>query len=401
MAGVRRGVCRLALPAAVLLLLVAAVSGGAAARRLLQDEEAEGEAGGDEFCVTGEFPLAFKHTVDFNVNEGIGPLRDDSTNLECHCEGHRCGCTGEGEDCDEYSQGWFLLLAYAHQLGAFAYDLPKYNAQYHLESMLVWGIIGLVLGWLGFLTVLYMEVKAVSVTRERDEREKLVAIRAMERTSRMVELDERDARTMAPRAYVSICGGVLLFVGLFCQLIPFCHVLSELGLPVAFHGFCPLFVFTSSIMLTTCIVLLILGVVWSCTRGWAALVLLVILKHILHTTCCVCVCAGAHTHTHTHTHTPGAGVAWGPNALRGRGLMSDLGHPGCRSGLPLLRVPALTVPRFAGKDAGVGAGSGHVRGGLRPGQGRAGLRAGGGKHGSGPHRQPGVSCRDKRFQGRC
>ena len=36
------------------------------------------------------------------------PLRDDSTNLECHCEGHRCGCTGEGEDCDEYSQGWFL-----------------------------------------------------------------------------------------------------------------------------------------------------------------------------------------------------------------------------------------------------------------------------------------------------
>ena len=315
MAGGRRGVCRLALPAAVLLLLVAAVSGGAAARRLLQDEEAEGEAGGDEFCVTGEFPLEFKHTVDFNVNEGIGPLRDDSTNLECHCEGHRCGCTGEGEDCDEYSQGWFLLLAYAHQLGAFAYDLPKYNAQYHLESMMVWGIIGLVLGWLGFLTVLYMEVKAVSVTRERDEREKLVAIRAMERTSRMVELDERDARTMAPRAYVSICGGVLLFVGLFCQLIPFCHVLSELGLPVAFHGFCPLFVFTSSIMLTACIVLLILGVVWSCTRGWAALVLLVILKHVLHTACCVCVCAGArtharacthartHTYIHTHTHT--------------------------------------------------------------------------------------------------
>ena len=26
------------------------------------------------------------------------------------------------------------------------------------------------MGWIGFLTVLYMEVKAVSVTRERDER---------------------------------------------------------------------------------------------------------------------------------------------------------------------------------------------------------------------------------------
>jgi len=90
----------------------------------------------------------------------------------------------------------------------------------------------------------------------------------------MEELEATESKTMAPRAYVTICGAVLLFVGLFCQLIPFCHLLSELGLPVAFHGFCPLFVMTSAFMLTACAVLLILGVVWSCTRGWAALVLL-------------------------------------------------------------------------------------------------------------------------------
>ena len=130
------------------------------------------------------------------------------------------------------------------------------------------------LGWIGFLMIIYMEIKTVSVRRERDEREKLVAIRAMERTKAMEELEATESKTMAPRAYVTICGAVLLFVGLFCQLIPFCHLLSELGLPVAFHGFCPLFVMTSAFMLTACAVLLILGVVWSCTRGWAALVLL-------------------------------------------------------------------------------------------------------------------------------
>ncbi len=43
---------------------------------------------------------------------------------------------------------------------------------------------------------------------------------------------------------------------------------------MAFHGFCPLFVLTSALMLAACGLLLILGVVWSCTRGWAALLLL-------------------------------------------------------------------------------------------------------------------------------
>ena len=43
---------------------------------------------------------------------------------------------------------------------------------------------------------------------------------------------------------------------------------------VAFHGFCPLFVLTSALMMTSCAVLGILGIVWSCTRGCAALVVL-------------------------------------------------------------------------------------------------------------------------------
>ena len=215
-----------------LVLLAAPSAAEGSGRRLLQDEEG-GDAEGGDACVKADFPLEFKHAVDFNVNEGIGFLKDDSTNLQCHCEDHHCDCTGEGEDCDEYSQLWFYGLAYAHQMGVFLYDFPKYNKEYHLESMVVWAILGVILGWLGFLTILYMEIKCVSVTRERDERFKLIAIRAMERSSKMVELEEMDARTMAPRPYVTICGAILLFIGLFCQLIPFCHLLSELGLPVS------------------------------------------------------------------------------------------------------------------------------------------------------------------------
>jgi hypothetical protein len=85
------------------LLLLAAQAAAGRARRLLQDEE-EGEEAAGEVCVSGDFPLEFKRPVTFNVNEGIGFFKDDSTNLECHCESQHCDCTGEGDDCDEYSQ---------------------------------------------------------------------------------------------------------------------------------------------------------------------------------------------------------------------------------------------------------------------------------------------------------
>mmetsp|Transcript_5522 Transcript_5522/g.8793 ORF Transcript_5522/g.8793 Transcript_5522/m.8793 type:complete len:387 (+) Transcript_5522:85-1245(+) len=233
----------------------------------------EGEEGGDA-CVTAEFPLTFRHHVDFNINEGLGVFKDEDTNLQCSCEEKECKCTGEGEDCDEYSQMWFYMIAYAHQFGAFFYDLPEYEEKYHLQSMAFWGIMGIVLGWIGVILILYMEIKAVTVTRERDERQKLIQIRAMERSGRHIELEEKEAKIMAPRPYITLCGSILLFVGLFCQLIPFCHLLRELSLPVESHGLCVLFVFVSSFMLCATSVLVLMGLIWSCTRGWAAVVFL-------------------------------------------------------------------------------------------------------------------------------
>mmetsp|Transcript_29736 Transcript_29736/g.95149 ORF Transcript_29736/g.95149 Transcript_29736/m.95149 type:complete len:269 (-) Transcript_29736:69-875(-) len=154
--------------------------------------------------------------------------------------------------------------------------MPEYERKYHLESMIFWTVLGTILFWLGLLTIIYMELKAVSITRERDERRRLVQLRAMERSSKIVDLEKKEMLVMSPRAYITIAGAILLFVGLFFQLIPFCHLLRELGIPVAFHGFCILFVFVNALVLSASIVLLVLGVLWSCTRGFAALVLIVV-----------------------------------------------------------------------------------------------------------------------------
>lgn len=102
-----------------------------------------GENGVKQACVVGEFPIQFREETDFNINEGFGVFRDEGTNLECHCVEKECQCFGEDEeDCDEYSQLWFFGLAYAHQFGSFFYDLPKYEEQYHLQSMMFWTILG-------------------------------------------------------------------------------------------------------------------------------------------------------------------------------------------------------------------------------------------------------------------
>jgi hypothetical protein len=196
----------------------------------------EGAEGGGGACITAEFPLKFRSAVDFNVNEGFGPINDQDTDLKCHCEEYTCSCEGEGVNCDEYSQMWFYAMAYAHQFGAFFYALPEYENEYHLQAMGFWVVLGMVLSWIGFIMVVYMEVKAVAITRARDERRKLVQIRAMERSDKMTQLEKQEKKVMTPRPYITLCGGVLLFIGLFCQLIPFCHLLRELGLPVLFHG---------------------------------------------------------------------------------------------------------------------------------------------------------------------
>mmetsp|Transcript_69340 Transcript_69340/g.164594 ORF Transcript_69340/g.164594 Transcript_69340/m.164594 type:complete len:412 (-) Transcript_69340:155-1390(-) len=237
-----------------------------------EEDAADGGEGDGDVCIKAEFPLKFRSPVDFNVNEGFGPVNDQETDLKCHCEENTCSCVGEGVNCDEYSQVWFYAMAYAHQFGAFFYALPLYENEYHLQSMAFWVVLGMVLSWVGFIMVVWIEVKAVAITRARDERRKLVQIRAMERSGKMVQLEQQERKVMTPRPYITLCGGMILFIGLFCQLIPFCHLLRELGLPVMFHGMCPLFVFTSSAMLATTSLLLLLGIIWSCTRGFAALV---------------------------------------------------------------------------------------------------------------------------------
>lgn len=156
-----------------------------------EEDAADGGEGDGDVCIKAEFPLKFRSPVDFNVNEGFGPVNDQETDLKCHCEENTCSCVGEGVNCDEYSQVWFYAMAYAHQFGAFFYALPLYENEYHLQSMAFWVVLGMVLSWVGFIMVVWIEVKAVAITRARDERRKLVQIRAMERSGKMVQLEQQ------------------------------------------------------------------------------------------------------------------------------------------------------------------------------------------------------------------
>lgn len=52
--------------------------------------------------------------------------------------------------------------------------MGEFAAKYHIENVAFWAILGSIFTWIGLIIVLYSEIKAVMITRERDERERLV-----------------------------------------------------------------------------------------------------------------------------------------------------------------------------------------------------------------------------------
>jgi hypothetical protein len=84
----------------------------------------------------------------------------------------------------------------------------------------------------------------------------------------------KEEEAMTPRPYVTMLGAVLLWLGIILHLLPFCDILALIfpGLQF-FHGMCWLFVIAVTLVISAAAVLLTVGLIWSCTRGWAALVL--------------------------------------------------------------------------------------------------------------------------------
>lgn len=88
---------------------------------------------------------------------------------------------------------------------------------------------------------------------------------------------DREDGSLAPRPYLTIGGGILFWIGMMCQFIPFCHIMGLIfpGL-VFFHGLCILFVVVGTLVLAASTFLFIVGLCWSCTRPYAALVLITV-----------------------------------------------------------------------------------------------------------------------------
>eukprot|EP00285_Hemiselmis_virescens_P015422 CAMPEP_0173389666 /NCGR_PEP_ID=MMETSP1356-20130122/12936_1 /TAXON_ID=77927 ORGANISM="Hemiselmis virescens, Strain PCC157" /NCGR_SAMPLE_ID=MMETSP1356 /ASSEMBLY_ACC=CAM_ASM_000847 /LENGTH=408 /DNA_ID=CAMNT_0014346887 /DNA_START=13 /DNA_END=1239 /DNA_ORIENTATION=+ len=190
-----------------------------------------------------------------------------------------CTCEGpKSDDCDSYAEilsGFFLFAE--KFMGVFMH-IGEFAAKYHIEHVAFWAILGTIFTWIGMIIVLYSEIKAVIITRERDEREKLVAGNYLSKNASCDDtLFKNEEDSLAPRPYLTIGGGILFWIGMLCQFVPFCHILGLIfpGL-VFFHGLCIVFVIVGTLVLAASTFLFTIGLCWSCTRPYAALVLIVV-----------------------------------------------------------------------------------------------------------------------------
>jgi hypothetical protein len=157
-------------------------------------------------------------------------------------------------------------------------DMPTLEKKYHIHNALFWSIMGTIFTWIGFFMVLYAEIKAVVIVRERDERDRLVAAKIVKANpEKMKTLVDDENSYFAIRPYVTILAFILFWVGLLFQFTPFCSFIT-LIFPFWFgvENACYIVVLAATIFFATSLFLILLGLIWSCTRGWAALVLLVL-----------------------------------------------------------------------------------------------------------------------------
>jgi len=127
----------------------------------------------------------------------------------------------------------------------------------------------------GFIVFMFSEISSVLVVRDQDFREKLVSGKHMTVATgeEYKKLITKENMKMGPRPYLSVIGGLFMFIGTSCLMFPLCDVLTIIGLPSAP---CILLITVGSFFATVCNISFLLFLVWSCTRIWASLVFLLI-----------------------------------------------------------------------------------------------------------------------------
>lgn len=187
-----------------------------------------------------------------------------------------CTCEGPKEDdCDTYAHMMAVVMLTSEKFFGVFMHMSELEDKYHIQNISFFVVLGTILGWIGFIMILYSEIKAVLIVRERDERDRLLHGNYLKRNeSKMKEMNAQEEAMLVPRPYLTMVGAVLLWLGFLVQLLPFCNILALIfpGLEF-FKGMCWLFVILFTLVIGAASVLLLVGLIWSCTRGWAALVL--------------------------------------------------------------------------------------------------------------------------------
>jgi len=194
---------------------------------------------------------------------------DAAMSTVCTCEGPK------QDDCDTYARMLAVVMLTAEKFFGVFMHMGELEDKYHIQNVAFFLVLGSALVWTGFIMIMYSEIKAVLIVRERDERDRLLHGNYLKRNeSKMREMNASEEAMLVPRPYLTMIGAVLLWLGFLAQLLPFCNILALIfpGLEF-FKGMCWLFVIMVTLVIGAATVLLLVGLIWSCTRGWAALVL--------------------------------------------------------------------------------------------------------------------------------
>jgi hypothetical protein len=144
-----------------------------------------------------------------------------------------------------------------------------------------WMLFGIILFLMGFCILLFSEIKAVLVCNSRDFRQKLVDDSIMsipkdhkgDNCEDWKRSEDRDNKMLAARPYITAIACGILLLSMAALFYPICDIITVIGLPAAP---CLLLLSFGSIFATICLVTFWLGVIWSCTRIWAALIFFLI-----------------------------------------------------------------------------------------------------------------------------
>jgi hypothetical protein len=133
-------------------------------------------------------------------------------------------------------------------------------------------VLGITTGMVGLIILIASEIKTVLVVRELDREANTEEPKTYDLQVSEIRWGRGFASTV--RLWFSLGGLCIMLAGALIVLVPLCDVLEDFGLPGAINNDdCITTVVVVAVISTIALSSLMVAIVWSCTRPWAALVL--------------------------------------------------------------------------------------------------------------------------------